>query len=359
MTNKQKFRAKSFLLIIFLFLFCRDITNAQTGETSGFDNDDEIQKLLDENKIPALGIGVIEGGKLTQVKVFGEIKKGETAPFNTIFNVASLTKPVVAMIALKLASSGKLNLDEPLDKYWIDPDIKSDPRYKKLTTRLILSHQTGFSNWRWLNKSKKLEFNFEPGTKYQYSGEGFEYLRKALEKRFKKPIEKLADELIFKPLEMRDTRFVWDANVNESRFAVGYDKQGNAYKINKNSKANAADDLLTTVEDYGRFLISVMNGDGLSKEIFNEMIRHQVKTKDNKYFGLGWEIYDLGNGEYAMSHGGSDEGVKTLVFLLPKSKRGLIIFTNSDNGTNIYLKLINEYLKDFGKQIIDIEMKQN
>ena len=69
MTNKQKFRATSFLLIIFLFLFCPDITNAQTGETTGFDNDDEIQKLLDENKIPALGIGVIRGGKLTQVKV--------------------------------------------------------------------------------------------------------------------------------------------------------------------------------------------------------------------------------------------------------------------------------------------------
>ena len=67
----------------------------------------------------------------------------------------------------------------------------------------------------------------------------------------------------------------------------------------------------------------------------------------------------MGNGEYAMSHGGSDEGTKTIVFLLPKSKQGLIIFTNSDNGTNIYLKLITEYLKDFGKEIINIEMKQN
>jgi hypothetical protein len=58
----------------------------------------------------------------------------------------------------------------------------------------------------------------------------------------------LAYELIFKPLDMRDTRFVWDANMDESRFAVGYDAKGDAYKINKNKKANAADDLLTTVE---------------------------------------------------------------------------------------------------------------
>lgn len=100
-----------------------------------------------------------------------------------------------------------------------------------------------------------------------------------------------------------------------------------------------------------------MKGDGLSKEIFDEMIAHQVATKANKYFGLGWEIYDLGNGNYALSHGGSDVGVKTLVFLLPKSGQGLIIFTSSDNGTNVYLKLISDYLGDYGKQIIDIEMK--
>lgn len=355
MINRSKFR-----IIIFLFLlslFSGIVANAQTVEVAGFDADEAIQKLLDENKIPALGLGVIKGGKLTEVKVFGELKKGDAAPFNTIFNVASLTKPVTTMVALRLASAGKLNLDEPLDKYWIDSDIKNDARHKKLTARLVSSHQTGFANWRVDNKSKKLEFAFEPGTKYQYSGEGFEYLRKALENKFKKSLEQLADELVFKPLEMRDTRFFWDAKMNESRFAVGYDAQGNPYKIYKNKTANAADDLLTTVEDYGKFLVSVMNGDGLSKEIFAEMTRRQVTTKENKYFGLGWEIYDLGAGEYALSHSGGDEGVQTIVFLLPKTKQGLVIFTNSDNGTNIYEKLIGDYLKDYGKRIIEIEMK--
>lgn len=350
-------RKLSVLIFPLVLLFSGGSPKAKVGETVIFETDDEIQKLLNENKIPALGIGIIKGGRLTEVKVIGELNKGVTAPFDTIFNVASLTKPIMAIVALKLASAGKLNLDEPLDKYWIDPDVKDDPRHKKLTARLVLSHRTGFANWRWLNESKKLEFAFEPGTKYQYSGEGFEYLRKALENKFNKPLEKLADELIFEPLGMRDTRFVWDAKMDETRFAVGYDKQGRAYKISKRTKANAADDLLTTVEDYGRFLVSVMSGDGLSKQMFDEMVSHQIKTKENKYFGLGWEIYDLGNGEYALSHGGSDEGANTLVFLLPKSKQGLIIFTNSDNGTNIYLKLIADYLKDNGKRIIDIEMQ--
>jgi CubicO group peptidase (beta-lactamase class C family) len=357
MRRKQTFRAASSLFILLASLLSGGIANAQAGGAAASSDDDRIQKLLKENKIPALGLGVIRDGRLEQVRVFGELKPGVPAPRNTIFNVASLTKPVVALLALKLVSAGKWSLDEPLDKYWVDPDIKDDPRRKKLTTRVILSHRTGFANWRWLNESKKLEFAFEPGTKYQYSGEGLEYLRRAIEKKFNRPIEELARELIFKPLGMADTRFFWDAGMNESRFAVGYDSKGGAYKIYKNTKANAADDLLTTVEDYGKFLTSVMNGGGLSKDVFNEMVGHQIQTKEDKYFGLGWEIYDLGNGEYALSHGGSDEGSKTLVFLLPKSKQGLIIFTNSDNGTHVYEPLINDYLEGLGRRIIDIEMK--
>mgnify|MGYP002783412675 CR=1 FL=1 len=124
-----------------------------------FDNDVEIEKWLKENKILTLGIGVIENGKLQQVKVFGEISKGISAPYNTIFNVASLTKPVTAMVALKLVSLGKWNLDEPIYKYWTDADVANDPRNKKLTTRLILSHQTGFPNWRWMNEIKKTQFS--------------------------------------------------------------------------------------------------------------------------------------------------------------------------------------------------------
>jgi CubicO group peptidase (beta-lactamase class C family) len=219
MTNNRKFHVTAFLLLLFVSLFATNIPNVQADQDMGFD-EDQIQQLLKENKIPALGLGIIRDGKLKHVKVFGELRKGQPAPVNTVFNVASLTKPIVALLALKLVSSGKWSLDEPLDKYWIDPDLKDDPRHKKLTTRLVLTHQTGFPNWRWLTKSKKLEFVNEPGTKYQYSGEGFEYLRKALEQKFKRPIEELANDLIFKPLQMRDTRLVWDARI-ESRFAIG------------------------------------------------------------------------------------------------------------------------------------------
>jgi CubicO group peptidase (beta-lactamase class C family) len=337
--------------------FDHGVYQTPKSENLIFENDTAIEKWLKENKVPTLGLGIIEEGKLKQIKVFGEIKNGVTAPYNTIFNVASLTKPVTAMVALKLVSLGKWNLDEPVYKYWTDPDIANDSRNKKLTTRLILSHQTGFPNWRWMNDNKKLSFQFDPGTKYQYSGEGLEYLRKALEKKFKKSLQQLANELIFQPLKMYDTRYVWDKNVDTSRLAIGYDKNGKAYETVKSKTPNAADDLLTTIEDYGKFLISVMNSDGLAKKVFDEMISNQVATLKGKHFGLGFEIYDLGNREYALSHGGTDHGVQTIVFILPKTKQGLLIFTNSDTGVSIYENLLKHYLGENGTKIFDIETK--
>jgi CubicO group peptidase (beta-lactamase class C family) len=271
--------------------------------------------------------------------------------------VASLTKPITAMVALQLVSKGKWQLDEPLYKYFTDVDIAKDARHKLLTTRIILSHQTGFSNWRGNNPDGKLHFEFTPGTKYQYSGEGFEYLRKALENKFHKPLNQMAQELIFNPLKMTDTQFFWDEKTDSARFAIGYNPAGAPYSIQKNKKPNAADDLITTIADYGKFLVNLLQGGGLSKKVYAEMLHEQVATKKNKYFGLGLEIYDLGKNGIALSHGGADKGCQTIVFVLPQTQQGIIIFTNVDDGYKVYEKLLLHYLGDVGRQIIDIETK--
>ncbi|KAA0128907.1 serine hydrolase [Chryseobacterium sp. SN22] len=316
---------------------------------------DPVEQLLKDNDIPTLGLGVIENGKLTQIKVYGTLDGKTTAPYNSLFNVASLTKPVTALTVLRLVSLGKWNLDEPLDKYWTDPDIVKDPRHKKLTTRIILSHQTGFPNWRWQKPDHRLSFEFDPGSKYQYSGEGYEYLRKAVENKFHKNLEELAKEMIFQPVGMYDTSYIWNEKKDAERIVTGYDNDGKPYDIVKNNRPNAADDLITSIEDYSRFLIAVMNNSLLSKEIFKEMKTGQVKTKKDKYFGLGFEIYELGNGETALSHGGTDKGVNTLVVMLPETKQGLVIFTNVDHGYQLYEPLIDQYLGEAGKKMVKIE----
>lgn len=334
-----------------------DVLSYDHGEPNKSKITDNLQQLLKDNNIPTLGLGIIEDGKLTEIKVYGTLDGKTTAPYNSLFNVASLTKPITAMTVLHLVSLGKWNLDEPLDQYWIDPDIAKDPRHKELTTRMVLSHQTGFPNWRWMAKDKKLSFDFDPGKKYQYSGEGFEYLRKAVENKFHKSLEDLAKELIFQPLKMNDTSYIWNEKKDKGRMVVGYDHIGKSYDIIKNTTINSADDLITSVEDYSKFLVSVINNDLLSEKVFEEMKTKQVKIKENKYFGLGFEIYDLGNNEIALSHGGSNKGVNTIAIILPKTKQGLVIFTNVDDGYKIYESIINRYFGDIGKKIVEIETK--
>jgi CubicO group peptidase (beta-lactamase class C family) len=334
-----------------------DVLSYDHREPSHIRITDNLEQLLKDNNIPTLGLGIIEDGKLTQIKVYGTLDGKKVAPYNSLFNVASLTKPITAMTVLRLVSLGKWNLDEPLYKYFADPDIAKDPRSKKLTTRLILSHQTGFPNWRWMNKDNKLNFEFDPGTKYQYSGEGFEYLRKAIENKFHKRLEELAKELVFQPLDMNDTSYIWNEKKEAARIVIGYDKDGKPYDIVKNKTVNAADDLITSVEDYSKFLIAVMNNELLSPAVFEAMKTKQIETKKNKYFGLGFEIYDLGNNEIVLSHGGSDKGVNTIAFILPKTKQGLVIFTNVDDGYKIYESIMNQYFGAIGKKIVEIETK--
>jgi len=335
-------------------------TYAQTtrSATVDFAFQQKVPDWLKETNVPAVGIGIIENGKLGYVKVFGELKKGASqgvpAPANTIFQVASLTKPIVEILTLQLVTRGEWKLDEPLANYWVDPDVASDPRHKQLTTRHVLTHQSGFQNWRSLNPAKKLVFTADPGTKVHYSGEGLEYLRRALEKKFKQPLEQLAQKHLFQPYGMKDTRFFWDASIDESRFAVAHNKEGKPYELHKHTTANAADLLLTTVEDYGRFAVNVLKGAGLSKAVFDDMIRPHAPFGEGKnlFFGLGWMIIpDLSNGEYALIHTGSDEGVSTVVILLPKSQRGLIVFTNGDNGTQVWTKILAEAF-DVGKEML-------
>ncbi|MBV9496772.1 MAG: beta-lactamase family protein [Acidobacteria bacterium] len=308
-----------------------------------------IDARLAASKVPAVGIGIARDGKLREVRVYGELQKGSPAPYDAVFNVASLTKPVVTMLTLKLVAAGRWDLDKPLAKFWVDPDVADDPRAQKLTTRHVLSHQTGFPNWR----DKKLAFQADPGTKFGYSGEGFEYLRRALEAKFGKTLPELAKQEIFDPLGMRDTRFVWDDSL-ESRFARWHDKNGaNVYTKYKTMRANAADNLLTTVEDYGRFGAWILAGAGLPQALFEEMVKPQAAMGGKGAMTLGWELQPgFSNGEYALIHSGSDEGVKTLIILLPKSKQGLIVFTNGDNGFDVIGDVVLESLP-LGKEIME------
>ncbi|HYG38407.1 MAG TPA: serine hydrolase domain-containing protein [Cytophagales bacterium] len=312
----------------------------------------DIPELIEKYKVPAIGVALIEDGKLKWQKVYGELEKDRPAPQDAIFNTASIGKTFTALLVLKLVDSKQWNLDEPLANYWIDEDIKDNPWLCKLTTRHVLSHRTGFKNWRRMNPSQKLEFDFEPGTAQQYSGEGMEYLRRALETKFKKPYDRMIDSLIFKPLYMKSSQY-WSDTLDRSKFAYSHDVNGLIYQnMDYNVGVSGAGNIHTTLEDLSKFGIYILEGAGLSPSLYQEMITHQGKEEGNAAFGLGWTVIkNLPSEEYVLKHGGDDKGVHSMLILLPKSKKGMIVFTNGDNGILVIDKLI--------KGLVDLSEKSN
>jgi CubicO group peptidase (beta-lactamase class C family) len=242
---------------------------------------DSIPAWLTASHVPGAVVAVLENGKVTSTHAFGELRAGVPMTPRALFNVASLTKPVVAITTLKLASAHRLALDAPLDPDWIDPDIRNDPRHAKLTTRLVLSHQTGFPNWRRSMPRKRLGFLFDPGTKLGYSGEGFEYLRHALEHKYGRTLQQLSDSILFQPLGMTETTYGWNPRQNTSRFAIGHDANGVALDegMRTTARPSAADWLVTSIGDYSRFAESeyVLNHAGLSGATYAEMTAPQVQ----------------------------------------------------------------------------------
>ncbi|MEM7382297.1 MAG: serine hydrolase [Bacteroidota bacterium] len=152
-----------------------------------------IQTWMDYLKIPAVSVALIQNNKVVYDKNFGlkNISTGEQIDSNTLFEAASISKSVFAVMVLRLAERGVIDLDKPLYEYLPFPNLEGDERYKLLTARIILNHQSGLPNWAWGGPGTwegggPISLNFKPGTAFGYSGEAFNYLGRVLEQITKK-----------------------------------------------------------------------------------------------------------------------------------------------------------------------------
>jgi len=318
--------------------------------------DQNVPQWLKENDVPSVAVAYIENGKIGWTVVYGEQSRGVPATAKTLYNVASLTKPISAEVILRLVSKRKLSLDEPISAYWVDPDVKNNPWNRLLTPRLCLSHQTGFTNWRY-ETNNVLKFQWEPGTRTGYSGEGYDYVARFAEKKTGQSFEDLAQKYVFDPIGMKDTSYT-ARDWYTGRMA---DPRGPKGEVEPGSKStwSAADLVRTTVGDYARFVVSVMHNEGLTRQIAAQRLnitRNQV-TPEHKQklcpliklgstecdlaagLGLGWQVINMG-GEKIVDHAGSDWGVHTLVFFIPERQIGVVLFTNGENGMKVIREIV-------------------
>jgi len=318
-----------------------------------------IPGLIDTLGIPGLQIAVIKGNSVLWNESFG-VKNNETQEVvnnQSIFQAASLSKTVLAYAVMKLVEEEELELDEPLINYAPESYIinefnngnQLDERFNIITARMVLNHTPGFPNWR---NGDSINFIFEPGQRFSYSGEGFVYLQRIVEYISNKTLNEFITETVLEPLGMTKSSYVWKDEM-EGHITNGHKSLGQVNPVAKPLSANGAGSLLTTAEDYAKFMLAIVNNVGIQKETVDSMLAIQTNVpkkwenysafSDQIFWGLGIGLQQTELGK-AFWHWGDNDDFKCFTIAYPKEKIGLVYFTNSYNGLSVANELIKTAL---------------
>lgn len=302
-----------------------------------------VPELLDEYHVPGASVAVIREGEIESVLDFGVQRAGSASRVDehTIFEVASLSKPVFAYGAHLLAQKGILDLDRPLSEYLESPYV-DDPRLDRITARLVLSHSSGFPNWRpgglWSDDPKPLLIEFDPGERFQYSGEGYVYLQRVVEHLTGETLDLYLKRAVLEPLGMTDSSFLWEERF-EGNLASRHDGEGVPGREWRPREALAVGTLYTTASDYARFLQTLV-ADGtdssmpLSSTSIEYMLTPHSSIDDSLGWSLGWGIERRDNGMLFWQWG-ENEGIKTLAAGSRSTGTAVVVLTNGQWGHDV------------------------
>jgi len=331
----------------------------------------ELATLMRAAPVPGAVIGALNDRKLSWIAPLGVRTAGtsDAVTASTLFHAASLTKQVTAHAAFALRAQGKLDFDKLLVDYL---DDLPNPAARTVTLRHVLSHSSGFPNWRsggTPDSVPELVPGFAPGSKYQYSGEGFFYLQRILEKVSGLPFGQLVKDLVFTPLGMNSSTLVWDPETMP-RTAQPHDRRGElnrnwdksfrdlyawAARIGKpvialrfedavaanrdagrsplpnNLRPNGAASMVTSAEDYARFLAAALGNP--------EFVKQQVTINEFLGWGMGWAI-ERASGHTYLWQWGDNGGYKNFVLAEPANGGAIFVFTNGDSGVRVYDRVL-------------------
>ena len=299
-----------------------------------------VQEQIQAADIPGTAIAVIENANLAYAGDFGvrTTATHEAVTADTIFQMASLSKPLFAYAVLKLATNDLLHLDRPLSQYLPQPYITHDERIHLITARHILSHTAGFPNWRpdrdWDKghfENASLPIEADPGSRFSYSGEGFWYLQYVIEQITGQALDDMMQANVFTPLGMHDSSYIWQARF-ESQTADGHKDNGDVVEHYRVTDANAAFSLYSSAADYARFILALLTQ---PDDILDQMRKAHVTvgTQQGLSWGLGWGIQHS-SGD-TLWHWGANPGFRNFVVIDPVQRNAVIILTNSSDGLSM------------------------
>lgn len=311
---------------------------------------DELDRfVIDQmktNKVLGLSLAVIADNTIVYHKGFGIKDSASKIPVNenSIFQAASLTKPVTAYAALKLVSEGKLALDEPLKNYVKEPYIPEERYAEKITLRMILTHTSGMNND---SSGRDRSISSTPGKYFNYSGAGFRYLQQAIEDVTGQPFDRYIDETILTPLEMSDSLMSYNEELSDL-FADG---PSPSYRVNQ---VNAAYSLQSTPTDLAKFLLEMMNPTLVDPQLARLMTSPCRNINENYAWGLGIGIQHSPIGDSIWQWGNNENIFHAFLFCYKDQKTGVIIMTNNPNGQKVLKKIAHKAIGGYYYSFLDV-----
>ncbi|NRA29915.1 MAG: beta-lactamase family protein [Parvularculaceae bacterium] len=314
------------------------ISSTQLGAT--------LDAIQEQTGVSGYSATLINDGVVVFHHVSGlaDVDTGVPVDETTTFEAASLSKPLFGAFVVHLASQGLLDLDTSLASYWPHPDLADDPRAELFTARMVLTHQTGLPNWRSDSPSGELTIGFEPGERYSYSGEGYEYLADVLMHLLEtddEGLDRIFRSWLLDPRSIEATSFVQSAETLD-RKSEGYGK-GQKLSSDVNYRVpefGAAHSVHSEALSYAKAMIALMDGSALTPDASATFYGRQDTPLPADFpgrevglvdWGLGFAIYETPAGRF-YGHGGNNRGYTNFVAINPETQWGVVIFSNENQA---------------------------
>jgi CubicO group peptidase (beta-lactamase class C family) len=349
---------------------------------------DEIEKDLEEFKVPGVSWAVIDNGEIVDRGSAGVVEAGREEPVtdDTLFQACSISKPVAVFAMLRLVDRGLLDLDEDVNRRLTSWQIPSTGEWQPIVTlRQLASHSAGLTVPGFPGYRQGAELptpvqildgvrpantfgvhvDLVPGTQFRYSGGGTVVMQQLLEDVTGTPFRQLLRELVLEPLSMSSSDYAQPLpDELHHRAATAHDEFGRPVPGRWHSYPElAAAGLWTTPSDLAAFAHGVRNaylgapGALISQERARELLTPQIAIGDpwDAMEALGLGAF-LGDGGRRFGHGGSNKGFKCYLVAYRDTGQGVAVMTNGDNGSYLVDRAIARIAASYGWEDYPLEV---
>lgn len=333
-----------------------------------------IAQSMAELRVPGVSVAVINNGKIEWARAYGVVEAGSNRPVTTatLFQAASISKPVSALGALYLVEQGKLSLDEDVNQkltQWKLP-AGAQSAASPVTLRNLLNHSAGATVHGFQGyatgvpvpslvqvldgakpaNSPPVRIDTLPNTQWRYSGGGYSVAQLLMASASGKAFPSFMQDAVLNPLGMKHSTFAQPVPAAlHSAAASAHDEQGKPIPGRWHTyPEQAAAGLWSTPSDLARFAIGLQEAvAGKPNKVISQAMAKQMLTKIKGAYGMGIEVRDV-DGQRSFRHNGLNRGFYGDMWALIDGRQGVVVMTNANQGSALVGAIMRSVAAEYG-----------